>query len=113
MKYILNRDVGEYKKGTEFIHKNNPTNIEKTIEKIAIGTWLALGWLDEVDGKWKPENMNEEYWYIGPDLSVTRMFFCVDSRIDENLIDVGNCFPTRAKAEEARDKIKELLASLK
>lgn len=103
MKYVLNKNVGEYKKGKE-------VDVGNTLVGI-LYTWIALGFLDEVGGKWKPK-MNEIYHFVENDGSiVTDDYTCFS--IEKNRLDFGNCFPNEAKATEARDKIKELLNGLK
>ena len=60
--------------------------------------------------RWKPEYANR-YWYItvdeiDADVSPT---IWTDETIDRRLYGYGNCFKTREQAEEALEKIKQVL----
>ena len=60
--------------------------------------------------KWEPKE-GETYWYIdamGKALQVTYN----TNVIDPTIVEFGNCFPTKEKAEKAAEKVKELLKSL-
>ena|SRR3990167_8211088 len=62
---------------------------------------------------WKPKE-EEEYWFIANDgiiHSYKRVQGVKDW--DEDRLQFGNIFPTKEKAEEARDKVKALLLSLR
>ncbi len=100
MSKILNRDVGQYKKGTI-------SGVFSPGEYAIIDT---LGWLDEVDSKWKP-NDSELMWSITEDLEVRQLW--PTCNIGVKNIKVKNAFPTKEKALEARDKIITLLKELK
>ncbi len=115
MKYALNRDIGSNKKGKIFVKNENRWSDEEgelfdINQWSLLHTWLALGWLDEVDGKWKPEE-SELMWSITEDLEVRQLWPTCNIGIKN--IKVRNAFPTKEKAEEARDAIKKLLAELK
>ena len=57
--------------------------------------------------KWRPEAY-EEYWFVCSDGSLV---CCVYSgeKLDQDKEKFGNCFQTKAEAEVARDKIREVL----
>ncbi len=56
---------------------------------------------------WKPE-VEEKYFYIGNTLE-TGKYFNEGYPVDDKLITVGNCFPTRKRAEQVAKKMRLLL----
>lgn len=56
---------------------------------------------------WKPE-VKEEYFYVYSNLKTGR-YFNLDDSIDDKLVEVGNCFKTRERAEQVADKMRLLL----
>jgi len=63
--------------------------------------------------RWQP-SYGSKYWYIGIN---DGQFFVADFHWGNDDVDftnhnTGNCFPTKAKAKEAADKIKQLLKTL-
>ena len=56
---------------------------------------------------WKPE-VEEKYFYIGNTLE-TGKYFNEGYPVDDKLITVGNCFPTKARAEQVAKKMRLLL----
>ena len=57
--------------------------------------------------RWKPEK-GEEYWFIDLIGDLVRHFW--NDRFSENFMWTnGNCFKTREQAEQAREKMKEVL----
>lgn len=56
---------------------------------------------------WKPE-VGKEYFYIDNILK-TGKYFNGDDFIDDRLITVGNCFPTKKRAEQVAEKVRLLL----
>ena len=56
---------------------------------------------------WNPE-IGKEYFYIGSILEIGK-YFNWDDSIDNRLITVGNCFPTKKRAEQVAEKVRLLL----
>jgi len=50
----------------------------------------------------------EKYWIVDNNGSVV-MTYLVHSSFENERFNFGNCFKTKEEAEEARDKIKEVL----
>jgi len=55
--------------------------------------------------KWKPES---RYWTIDS-IGNVRAYMWKDDSFDYDHYNFGNCFKTESEAEQARDKIKQLL----
>lgn len=68
-------------------------------------------WFEEIDSRWKPE-LGERYWVFNSHGDVYDFKWSGNSG-EEQMYSMGNCFPSRESAEQARDKVKELLLSLK
>ena len=60
--------------------------------------------------RWKPKQ-GESYWMIQNDGEVEQHRYAEEA-YDEKKWNFGNCFHTRAQAEQARDTIKEVLSTL-
>lgn len=60
-----------------------------------------------------PLKTGEKFWWFERSGNVVRLFYDEDDEVIVSLIDFGNYFRTRAEAEQARDKVKELLLELK
>ena len=63
-----------------------------------------------VSQRWKPKE-GEEYWFIWDTGQIKNKVWGTWS-YHQRRWDMGNCFKTREEAEQARDKIKELLTTL-
>jgi hypothetical protein len=57
--------------------------------------------------KWRPTKFEQNYWFIDSWGKPANTVFTADS--DEERVMFGNCFQTKAEAELARDKIREVL----
>lgn len=62
--------------------------------------------------KWVPKN-EEKYFFVTQNGGVTFYYFVSEDSINEKILKHGNYFKTEKEAQEAADKIKELLISLK
>jgi hypothetical protein len=51
---------------------------------------------------WEPK-IDEDYWYVTSFGTVTNTYRCESDRHDDMHISIGNCFQTKAQAEEARE----------
>ena len=60
--------------------------------------------------KWKPKN-NTKFWYIASDWVVRDLLYWESLDTDYRIVQAGNCFPSREKAEEALNKIKQVFLS--
>lgn len=69
-------------------------------------------WFEEVDDRWEPE-LGDRYYYIDEVGSICGGKSYEGWFSDRARLTFGNCFPTREKAGEARDRIKELLKELR
>ena len=58
--------------------------------------------------RWKPEP-EESYWYVTMEGDIQTVPWSGFSRIDSEAWEYGNCFKTHEQAEQAREKIKEVL----
>jgi hypothetical protein len=75
------------------------------------GCWKTLKELEEnfdlPKEKWEPTKFKQNYWFIDSWGKPANTVFTADS--DEKRVMFGNCFQTKAEAELARDKIREVL----
>lgn len=58
----------------------------------------------QADKPWKPKP-SEEYWYMGTDGIIYHESW-LNSRLDKGRYAIGNCFRTKAEAEQAVEKLK-------
>ena len=61
--------------------------------------------------RWQPE-LHEPWFHITADGQIAREIW-TDAPADRARWRVGNCFPTREQAEEARERIREVLQRLR
>lgn len=61
--------------------------------------------------RWKPRE-GESYWFIVSSIFESDLNSWDDDPTDNERFRIGNCFPTREKAEAAATKVKELLIKL-
>lgn len=59
---------------------------------------------DQPEERWKPEN-NEAYWFVGTDGKTDKDFFSIG--LGKNRFELGNCFKTKAEAQQAAEELKE------
>jgi len=67
-------------------------------------------WFEEIDSRWKPKN-GENFFYVSDVASIYSSTWSGDWE-DVRRYDMGNIFRSKKEAEQARDKVKELLLSL-
>lgn len=91
-------------------------DIEKKIESLKVEFLVKLEALEkeaemqkkqEEPKPWKPED-GEDYFYIGIDFTIDS-WENVDDDKDKRNFRIGNCFPTRERAEQVADKMRLLL----
>jgi hypothetical protein len=61
--------------------------------------------------RWKP-NYNENYYFVNTITCEVNNYRWKDDEIDRDIYRMGNCFRTKKEAEQAFEKVKELLLSL-
>ncbi len=103
---VIKKFLGGYEKG---FYLELDIDLMTWEEKASMQFLLDSGYIEESNGKWKPE-WGHEYWIVDTFGDVAGSTY--SSSVDELRFGFNNCFRTKEEAEHARDLIREALKGI-